>query len=533
MSRFPSFKHVPSETRQILRDRLANKLRVVQQVRFLDSDLKVVPDQFVLRVLADLNISSNAEWAKAEIAYAEAGPTGSEPPDLQTLSNLGALRRIWGRAQVGLDIRVAAPRAPAGVMDAFKVLLTGIHVRRYEVNVAVRSDPELVELVEAIEAGRFSPNQIVSRTPEWIAARLWEETLEHEATPDSALRRWVDLWALLQYPSFVPEAVWSKPDAKIFRETAIGTIEAEASLGGWKETRDLYVQQAALAHDLPLKIADSRFSHPPSTLVDRALWVESRMITANAFDSLDTCADLFGLVRVLLADVDAANNSPAPHPVADKIIDLAIDRAELFMYLLFQVRAHPRLLADLIIHPASAGLACLLIAQWRWPVGAWDRDLVERDSQIGQAEAFTDAVAILGEHLRAGRANPCEAAALLNWLHGRVGSGFIDDVGGADSLIEAFRREIACCPNSVMVAMVQSLDGPNLLQGVGTSEFAAVLDLSDLGNIVDEVNADTIVTAYANSISAGGYSLSAHRIGATGAAALARIAGRTQTLRDR
>src|SRR5271165_488327 len=88
--------------------------------------------------------------------------------------------------------------------------------------------------------------------------------------------------------------------------------------------------------------------------------------------------------------------------------------------------------------------------------------------------------------------------------------------------------ELASCTSSTLLATVQSLDGPDLRKGVGASEFAAVLDLSDLGGIEDDVDADIIVTAYAYSIATGNYSLSAHRIGAAGAAALARIAGRTQ-----
>ena len=235
---------------------------------------------------------------------------------------------------------------------------------------------------------------------------------------------------------------------------------------------------------------------------------------------------------LLLADADAEYNSLAPHSVAAQMIDLAIDRAELFIDLLFQVRAQPRLLADLVIHPPSAGLACVLIAQWGSPAGAWDRGLVERDHQIGQAEAFADAVAILGEHLRRGKTNASEAAALLNWLHRRAGPGFIDDVVGADSLIAALRRELASCASSTLLAMVQSLDGPNLRRGVGTSEIAAALDLCELGGIEGEVDADAIVTAYASSIATGDYSLSAHRIGAAGAATLARIAARTEALRS-
>jgi hypothetical protein len=261
--------------------------------------------------------------------------------------------------------------------------------------------------------------------------------------------------------------------------------------------------------------AETWFPPAPDTLVDRALWVESPLLEGCAYDSLDICEDLFGLARLLLADADAEDNSPAPHPLAAQIIDLAIDRAELFIHLLFQVRARPRLLADLVIHPPSAALACLLIAQWSWHAGAWDRGLVERDDKISQAEAFTDASAILGEHLRAGRTNASEAAALLNWLHRRADRGFIDDVAGADLIMVAFRRELANCDSPNLLAMAQSLDGPGLRQGVGTPEFAAVLDLSDLGGIEDQVDAGVVVDAYARSIAMGDYSLSAHRIRVT------------------
>ncbi len=531
MSRFPSFDHVPTETRRILRDRFVSKLRVVPQGRGLNPDLKVIPDQLVLRLLIDLKISSNAEWSTAEVAYAEAGPTDGEPPDVQVLAELGWLRRIWGRAKMGRDLRVAVVRAPAEAMSALKILVSGIHGRRYEASVAVRSDPELVDLIEAIEAGRNDPAPIVCRTPEWIAARLWETALVQEASPDGALRRWVDLWGMLQYPSLVPRSEWSASDAKAFREAALHAIATERSLRGWIETRDLYARQAALVHNVTVSVTDSRFPQPPETLVDRALWAQSRPVEASTYDSLSMCGDLFGLVRLLLADPDAEDYSPAPHPVAAQIVDLAIDRAELFIELLFQIPTRPKLLADLVIHPPSAGLACFLIAQWRSPAGAWDRSLAERDHQVGQAEAFADAVSILGEHLRAGKTNASEAAALLNWLHGRAGPGFIDDVAGADLLIVTLRRELANCNGSILLAMAQSLDGPELRRGVGASEFAAVLDLSDVGGIEDEVDADPVVTAYAHSIATGDYSLSAHRIGTGGATALARLAERTQALR--
>jgi len=533
ISRFSSFNYAPSETRRILRDRFVSKLMYVDQHRrFCDSNLEATPDVLVLRVLANLRIYLNADWLVAEATYSEANPTANEPPDLNSLVSLGWLRRIWGRVEIGSELRLAIRRAMLGNMEAFNILLSGIHDRRYQAGDALRADPELAGLVEVIEAENNEVLKIIIQTPEWIAARLWEQTLAQEVTSDSALRRWTDLWGLLQHPSLVPGEIWSATDAKVFREVAFRTIETEPSLGGWKETRELYVKQAALAQNVTVPAMDVHFPPPPNTLVDRALWVLSRPIEANAYNSLESCGDLFGLVRLLLADAEAENNSPAPHTIVARIVDMAIDRAELFMALLFQIQNYPRLLADLVIHPPSSGLACLLIAQWRMLSGAWDRTLIERDHQIGQAETFADAVSILGEHLRTGKTNASEAAALLNWLHDQAGRGFIDDLAGTDSLITILRREFANCDNSTMLAMTQALDGPGLQSGVGTSEFAAVLDLCFLGGIEGEVDADTIVTAYSRSIATGDYSLSTHRIGALGANSLARIAERSLVLRN-
>lgn len=532
-SRFPSLSHAPGETRMILRDRFSRKLRVLRQTRVHNPNLDVTADQLVLRLLSGLKILPNAEWSTALSTYANAAPTGSEPQDLQALADLGWLRRIWGRVEIGWDLHAAVMRAPAGALDAFKVLLSGIHEQRYEASATVRADLELIDVVHAIEAKRTDPATIVSRTPEWVAARLWEMALTQEPIPDGALRRWVDLWAILGYPSLVPSSVWSGSDSDAFKETVLRTVAAEPALGNWTTTRDRYARQTALARNVTASAVDPQFPPPPATLVDGALWAQNNIVQAGVHDSLEVCGDLFGLVRLLFEDVDATDHAAAPHSVVARIVDLAIDRAELFIALLFQMQGRPKLLADLVLHPPTAALACLLVAQWRPPGGAWERNLVEVDHQVGLAEAFADAVAILGEHLRASKTKPSEAAALLNWLHYRAGPGFVDDVAGADSLIAALRRELANCAGPILLALAQSLDGADFRQGVGASEFAAVLDLTELGGLEDQIDAEIVVASYAESIERGDYSLSAHRIGAANAASLARIADRTKELRSR
>ena len=74
MSRFPSIDYAPSETRRLLRDRFDRKLRVHRQTRFLASDVEVMSDQLMLRLLQGLDVTFEAEWTRAEAAYAAANP---------------------------------------------------------------------------------------------------------------------------------------------------------------------------------------------------------------------------------------------------------------------------------------------------------------------------------------------------------------------------------------------------------------------------------------------------------------------------
>ena len=533
MSRFPSFQYAPSETRQILRDRFSRKLRVSRQDRYLDPDLAYTRDVVALRLLQDMTVSPASTWSSVEAAYGAGGVSANEAPSLHDLVSSGGARVVLGRVKITRDIAVRALRAADGEMDALKALVNGIHGQTFGFDKDVGSDAELGALAEDILAGRLDPHRLVVRNPAWIAERLWESVRGQAASTEVALRRWVDLWKVLQHPDIVPERAWGPNDATAFREAALGLIGSEPALAGWTETRDLFVRQAAFAHNATVANVESRIPAPSSTAVDRALWLESQAVESSAYGSLDDCGALFGLMRVLLADVDAQNNAKAPHPLAAALFDLALGRPELFNALLHQIRVHPRLLADLVLHPPTAALACLLIAQWRPPGGAWERSLAEADHQVGQADAFADGVAILGEHLRREAASASEAGTLLTWLHRRAGPGFVDDVAGADLLMASLRRELAICSKPVLLAMTDSLRGPALDQGLGAPEFAAFLDLCDLGNLTDVVDPEAVIAAYEGALQADHYSLSAYRVGVAGGVALARLSERTENLRKR
>lgn len=532
MTRFPSMELAPSETRRFLRGRFARKLRAdCPFEHHLAPDTPVLPDQAFLRLLQGLQITVPTEWAVAEADYVAAGPTSTEPRDLTALADAGWIRKIWGRVKVAREFRQAAARSTTASMITLKAWLDQSYTWRYQATEEIHADKELAEVVASIEVGEKSPAQFGCQTPAWVASRLWESRSGVTDADALDLRRWMDQWALLHRPTLAPTRAWRNADAEVFRNAALAVIASEPNLGNWSETRSTYVQQMVLAHGMPIDDAMRRIDEPPITLVDRAMWFNHQLIQHCVHESLDTYHDIFGLMQLLLQDVLAQDNAPAPHPTAVQLIDLAVDRAELFLGLLLQVRAHPALLVDLLIHPRTTALACLLIAQWQFPTDAWHRDLVERADQVARAEVFADAAAILGEHLAESKVPPAEIAALLCWLHRRAGPGFTDNaVDGHNGLLAILRGELAGAEHTKLRAIAEPLDGPGLQRGLGSAEFATVLDLIELGSATDALTI-SVVEAYVRSIRGGEYSLAAHRVGVAGATTLAQLAAQAPELR--
>lgn len=530
MSRFSSFKYVPAETRQILRDRFSSKLHVPRYNRLIAQDLEVLKDKHALELLTNIKVFSDAEFTSAESSYLEANPGASEPADIQTLIEQGWLRLIWGRVKISRELRMAMYKVPAGDMNALNVLLSNIYHYKYKIDNETSLSSELTKLAESLEHSHAELYHINCRTPIWVSSRLWENILEQEAIPDIALRRWMDLWEMLQCPTFSPTSVWSSKDANIFKESALRVISENSGLDNWINIIEIYGKQNKLIKNIDKNYYSYDLSPPPDNLVSKVLWVQSRSMENNYYESLVIGGEIFGLMKLLLADAIALDNSSAPNVIVTQIVDLAIDLPELLIALLLEVNRNPMLLADLVIYPPSSGLACLLIAQWKSNTGAWDRGIVEHDNKVGLLDSFADATSIFSGHIIAGKSNISEAAELFVWLHSQAGTGFIDDLREEDVLLTSLANELSNCTKTTLLSMIQSINKEKLLKGIGTFEFSSALDICSLGGIEYDVDASLIITAYAESIKRGEYSLSAHRIGIKGAAALARIAGQNDEL---
>lgn len=534
MTRFESLKYAPAETRRILRERFARKLHVIRQPRHLDPYLAVTPDLLALSLLAGTAVSHTADWAEAGLLHGSVVASPTEPADLAALEAAGWIRRIWGRVEIPMDLRVRGLRAAPGAMDAFKALVQGVHAQAFDFAAVSGTNEALGALLRRVAADPGELERMVVQTPAWVAARLWEVVIAEPASRGAALRRWVDLWGLLKHPEFVPAKSWTSADAETFREAVLAKVESEPGLGDWTQTRALYARQLALEHDVPLETAQAQVPVEGRSLVDRALWIEKPMVEGLAYGSLEATADVTGLIRLLLADVEAQDTGPAPNPVTERVIGLALDRPEVFVALLFQMRARPALLADLVLDPRTTALACLLIARWAINGGACDRPLIERDQQANRAEAFTDAVALLGHHLRQARTEPREATAFYVWADQQSGNGYVDDVASSAALLSILRRELGDCPSAVLLAMMQALDQQEVDRGLGGRQFACMLDLAELGDLAGDLDAEAILAAYAGSLVATDHRLpAAHRVGAASAALLSQVSQTSDVLRQR
>jgi hypothetical protein len=483
----------------------------------------------MLALLCQLNVEFQSDVETARVIYDAAMQAGSEEPTLDELIAEGRLRIVWGRISTPFELG-AGRAASAAKMTAFQALLGKRYDVAYRLSDRAHCEPAVVAVAEQIEKGQLEPRAIGCRSPEWVAARLWEHFLRESPARVSALRLWIDRWELLSSPSLVPGLVWDETAAGEFRQGALEVLRSEPSLTGWDETRANFVAQIALRNGQPPADAEGFIPRIPAALVDRALWLQSHHLERMIIGSLREFDDVFGLARLLLDDIEAANHAQAPHKLAADLFALAVKRPELLAMLIFRLQRSPVLLADALLNPETSALACLLIGEWQSASGAWERELTDRDNRTTKRIAFTDAVAVMGEHLEQDLLRPEEAGALVSWLHRTAPLGFIDDLENTEDLLGTLRGELVRQTPETLAAIVSGLTANE--PGLGSSDFAAALDIVDAGGLVGRINPEPLVLAYSRSIAAGDYNLSVRRIGIGAAAALFEAASATPELRQ-
>jgi hypothetical protein len=243
MRRFSCLKHVPAETRRILRDRFARYLPSQHSTSSLTPKGITLSDELLLQLLLNLTIDFESDFESAGATYAAALPPNSSEPGLEELVAAGWLRVVWGTSLNVFEIANAARSAPVGTMTAFAALQAKRFEQTYHLTDAARGSTDLAAVVAAIERRELTPSGIGCQTPEWVAARLWDRTLTNAADLSAALRVWVDRWDQLGCPSLVPECAWNEAAANAFRDAAMDVLGSDPSLVGWDEMRAGFIKQ--------------------------------------------------------------------------------------------------------------------------------------------------------------------------------------------------------------------------------------------------------------------------------------------------
>lgn len=535
MRRFSSLAHVPAETRRILRDRFMRFLRAQfgEAVQPTRGDL--VPDELLLRLLLNLNVEFESDLERAKATYAAALAENPGEPNFGDVLAAGWIRVAGGRIKTPFEVAREANRRGAGPMKALAALLKKRFEERFLASDVARNDPELGPLLKELDKGDRVTFNLRSQDPRWVAARLWDRSPFNASDSASELRLWMDRWRLLGAPSLLPTQAWAEDAANAFLQTAMSMLENEPSLVGWQDTRSGFVKQVALGAGQQPQSMERYVPAVPETLIDRALWLDDLRLERAVVGTLDAHDDVFGVVRILMGEAAAAANTPAPHWIAGRLFELATERAELFLMILFHIRLHPALLADLVLHPATSALTCLLVAQWRPSSGgAWDRELTSRDDETTKNIAFADAVAVMGHFLETGSLAPREAASLLRFLHTSPTGGFVEESRNSESMLAILRAELVRQSQEIQKAIFAELALSMPLAGLGTPTFAAALDVLAAGELAEIVDPKPLLEAYISAVAAGEYGLSANRVGVSAAVSLVGAAIKApEELRER
>ena len=367
MERFPSLSYVPAETRRALRDRLARFLGSSRMPAIHNGEV-ILADDEILRLLQGLQIHFASDIDHARNTYETASAAVPNHPDLANLIADGWMRVVWGR--------IAAPftrsRAidPAGSTAGLQALMMRRHDKAFRFSTAVSEDPHLAGMAQQMAEAKGLPAGTMCQTPEWVAARLWDRAYADSPDLAAALRVWTDRWKVLGAPDLVPSRAWAPAAADAFRCIAIDVLESIAGLQGWDQTREHVIASLTLAGLQPRGDTERYVPPVPPAVTGRALWLLDHRLERLTMESLDASGDAAGVMRLLLADIEFQELSPAPNPLAARLLPVIVDRPDLLFAFLFSIERHPRLLADLLFCPQTSVLACLLIARWQGPGGA-------------------------------------------------------------------------------------------------------------------------------------------------------------------
>jgi hypothetical protein len=479
-------------------------------------------DEVALDLMDRLQIFRGDDVAVVRERYDERARDQAGAPSFERVIAEGWVRVCWGRVRATFGAQNALEREPV-LRDVLGPALKDRHLHRY----ALPDEYVVLEparsTVDVILNAPETLREVACARPALVAARLWETRSRRGSDPSSQLRDWLDRWALLGRPRVCPGSMWIGRDARDFRSAALSVLRSDPGLLGWENFRARLTSR--LAHGSGRQEAEAAqvVGPIPATIFDREQWLD-RQEFGRLRDDFETCGDLWSLVNLLVNDYE--DRPQASDNVLGELFAIAIDRPELLSFLTMKAQREPLLLAEMLLEPRFAAVACSLIPRWTATGGAYDRELTEADDHAARQRAFADGAAILGTHLRKGEAQASEVAALLRWLHSQhgVSSGHTREAPRVDdALLAIAHAEVSSETKELQRRLVEALAETARREGLGAASFTAVLTIVARGELWNTSEPAPFVEGYVNALRRGDYALGRIRVSPDAACALVRM----------
>ena len=496
MTHFSSLTTVPAETRRTLRQRFHRYIPSTYVHPVEPRGSTNVTDELFLQLLLNPTVDYAATLIRARAIYSEARAPTSTEASFDDLIAMGWIQVIWGRISIPTDVAVIARNSPPDLMTSYIALIEQRFCTSNVWSPDISKNTPLIDLVNRINSGDLSINDISCQTPSWVAARLWDRTYSSTSDLSCALRLWVDRWNLLGSPDIEIARAWNEQDLTAFRDSVFRVLTEDSSVCTFEEFRNDLIKRLTLTGGRDLASLEHYVKSLPASLIERALWLQDLSIERLVDEKYFQLEEYAHLIHLLEGEITNAEYSSAPHPTFLRLADLALDRAPVLLILLIHAQRNPSLIVELLLHPPTSAVACVLIAQWQSPTSAWDRALLDKDNQANRLIAFSDAVSILQYHLKKENIHTREVAALLRWLHDSVRINAGVRKTNFEEMLARLTTELVRLPQSTIGSIIDILlEDPDSLR-LGTANFHAALDAISVGGLADEIDPMPLAQGY-------------------------------------
>ena len=461
-------------------------------------------------------------WDDSEQRVADGGPMFSDLVRMGWVFFDGG-RWVMQRAPLGTLSHIAYPT------PSTKTFLEGLSKLRL-VPRGETPPPGAQDLADRVAREEWLDRQIPTRSPEWVAGRLWEwlcpqpfagnhdndgksEETATAAGKANGVPQGIDVCAqdvdraFLEWSAWC-EALgctggwdigWNSTQMQCCRQAARRVLERQGLWGTWDNDAASYADVLERTFAIPLdrlRFAGTPRTAPPRTLVSRVDWLGSPEVEQLIMERLLGTSAVGFALSLLCSELDATGIGPSVLAEAGTVLSFAAEHPMALQQLLFRVNAAPALLVDMLLHPRSACLATKLVIEWRQGGGLDSDRILAREAQTKEF-AVHDGLSLLAYHLVERTLDLEECAALVTWCYAG-GSGRGRAVADARRPIgRQLLRMVSGAREEVQSVVLQHLvDQAAYEDNLPRARFAGVLDgMACLPN-ARGVNASAIVALY-------------------------------------